>query len=71
MRPGLHWVLANLDLRSVLTRRFGIKRWLCSDEQTAQLVSQVRQHFTISAEVTTAQESTKSETGSRVDAFCA
>lgn len=45
MRPGLHWVLANLDLRSVLTRRLGVKRWICSDKEVAQMVSQLRRHF--------------------------
>ena len=33
MRPGMHCVLLNLDIRTVLTRRFGIKRWVCSEKE--------------------------------------
>jgi diadenosine tetraphosphate (Ap4A) HIT family hydrolase len=43
MRPGMHWVMLNLDLRTVLTRRLGIKRWVCSDEEVAKMTSQVRE----------------------------
>jgi diadenosine tetraphosphate (Ap4A) HIT family hydrolase len=44
MRPGMHWVMLSLDLRTVLTRRLGIKRWVCSDEEVAEVTSQVREH---------------------------
>ena len=45
MRPGMHWVMLHLDLRALLTRRFGVKRWVCSDQQVAELASQVREQF--------------------------
>jgi diadenosine tetraphosphate (Ap4A) HIT family hydrolase len=45
MRPGLHWVVFNLDVRAVLTRRFGVKRWVCSETEVADLAAQVRQRF--------------------------
>ena len=31
MRPGLHWVMFHLDMRTTLARRLGIKRWVCDD----------------------------------------
>jgi diadenosine tetraphosphate (Ap4A) HIT family hydrolase len=45
MRPGMHWVFFNLDLRVFLTRRLGLKRWTCSDREIEDLVGQVRQRF--------------------------
>ena len=45
MRPGMHWVFLNLDVRAVLTRRFGIKKWICSGEEVADIAAQVRQRF--------------------------
>jgi diadenosine tetraphosphate (Ap4A) HIT family hydrolase len=45
MRPGMHWVFLNLDVRVVLSRRFGIKKWMCSDEEAADIAAQVRQQF--------------------------
>ena len=45
MRAGMHWVFLNLDIRAVLTRRLGIKKWICSDEEAADIVAQVRQQF--------------------------
>jgi diadenosine tetraphosphate (Ap4A) HIT family hydrolase len=45
MRPGMHWVMLNLDIRTVLTRRFGIKRWVCSEEEVAELASRVREQI--------------------------
>ena len=45
MRPGMHWVFWNLDVRATLTRRFGLKRWLVSDEEVAHIADQVRQRI--------------------------
>ena len=45
MRPGMHWVMFHLDLRALLTRRFGVKRWMCSEQEVAELVSQVKAQF--------------------------
>ena len=42
IRPGMHWVFLNLDLRAFLTRRFGVRRWLCSDDEVADLAAQMR-----------------------------
>lgn len=42
MRPGMHWVMLHLDIRALLTRRFGIKRWLLSDAEVEDLAEQVR-----------------------------
>jgi diadenosine tetraphosphate (Ap4A) HIT family hydrolase len=43
MRPGMHWVFLNLDLRALLTRRFGVKRWIVSDAEVAHIAHQIRQ----------------------------
>jgi len=45
MRPGMHWVMLNLDMRTLLTRRFGIKRWLIGDEEVAGLADQLRERM--------------------------
>jgi diadenosine tetraphosphate (Ap4A) HIT family hydrolase len=45
MRPGMHSVMLNLDMRMALARSFGIKRWSCSDEQVAETAEKLRQHF--------------------------
>jgi diadenosine tetraphosphate (Ap4A) HIT family hydrolase len=45
MRPGMHWVMMNLDVRSMLTRRFGVKRWLCSDDEVEELTVQLGKRF--------------------------
>ena len=45
MRPGMHWVMFQLDLRYALTRRLGLKRWLLSDEQVADIVGQTRERI--------------------------
>ena len=41
MRPGMHWVLLNLDARLTLTR-LGVKRWVCTDEQVAVWAGRLR-----------------------------
>ncbi len=33
MRPGMHLVMFNLDMRLTLTRLLGIKKWVVSDEE--------------------------------------
>lgn len=45
MRPGMHWVILNLDLRLMLTRRLGVKRWVCSDEEVMQMAERLRAQF--------------------------
>jgi diadenosine tetraphosphate (Ap4A) HIT family hydrolase len=45
MRAGMHWVFLHLDMRAILTRRFGVKRWVCSDEEVAEMANSVRQRF--------------------------
>jgi diadenosine tetraphosphate (Ap4A) HIT family hydrolase len=45
MRPGMHWVMLNLDLRSTLTHRFGVMRWVLDDEEVAELTAQVRERM--------------------------
>jgi diadenosine tetraphosphate (Ap4A) HIT family hydrolase len=42
MRPGMHTMMRNLDLRIALTRFLGIKRWLCSDQEVSDLVEKLR-----------------------------
>lgn len=37
--------MPNLDLRTMLTRRLGIKRWVFSDEEVVKVTSQVREHI--------------------------
>jgi diadenosine tetraphosphate (Ap4A) HIT family hydrolase len=43
MRPGMHWVLLNLNFRALLTLRLGIKKWVCSDEEVAEDVRRLRE----------------------------
>jgi diadenosine tetraphosphate (Ap4A) HIT family hydrolase len=45
MRPGMHPVFRHLDVRAFLTQRLGVKRWVHSDEQVAELAAQVREHM--------------------------
>jgi diadenosine tetraphosphate (Ap4A) HIT family hydrolase len=45
MHPGMHWVFFNLDVRAFLTRRLGVKRWVCSDEEVAEIAGQVRRRM--------------------------
>ena len=45
MRPGMHWTMFNLDLRALLTRRFGVKKWLCDETEVAELASRVREQI--------------------------
>jgi hypothetical protein len=41
----MHWVLLNLDIRAMLTRRLDIKKWLLSDEEVAEVADQVRERM--------------------------
>ncbi|HEU4744401.1 MAG TPA: hypothetical protein VFS61_04155 [Anaerolineales bacterium] len=43
MRPGMHSVIFQLDLRTMLTRWFGIKTWTVSDEEVVRIANQVRE----------------------------
>jgi len=45
MRPGMHWVMLSLDVRGFLTRRLGVKRWVCSDQEVAELADRLRDQF--------------------------
>jgi diadenosine tetraphosphate (Ap4A) HIT family hydrolase len=46
MKPGMHAVILNMDIRRNLTRIFHIKRWLVPDDETACIAGQVRCHIT-------------------------
>jgi len=41
MRPGMHWVMLNLDIRAALTR-LGVERWLVSDAELSSLAERIR-----------------------------
>jgi diadenosine tetraphosphate (Ap4A) HIT family hydrolase len=45
MRAGMHPVIFQLDLRAFLTRRLGVKRWLISEAEVADLAGQLREEF--------------------------
>ena len=42
MRPGMHSVMFQLDLRTTLTRWFGLKRWVVSEGEVAETAKQLR-----------------------------
>jgi diadenosine tetraphosphate (Ap4A) HIT family hydrolase len=44
MRPGMHWVMLNLDVRATLTR-LGVKRWLVSDAEMISLAERLRRRI--------------------------
>jgi diadenosine tetraphosphate (Ap4A) HIT family hydrolase len=46
MRPGMHPVLFNLDMRLTLTRLLGIKKWVISDEEVGYTADKLRECFT-------------------------
>ncbi len=46
MRPGMHPVLFNLDMRLTLTRWLGIKKWVISDEEVGHTADKLRECFT-------------------------
>jgi diadenosine tetraphosphate (Ap4A) HIT family hydrolase len=46
MRPGMHPVLFNLDMRLTLTRLLGIKKWVISDEEVGYTADKLRDCFT-------------------------
>jgi diadenosine tetraphosphate (Ap4A) HIT family hydrolase len=45
MRPGMHPVFFHLDVRSFLTRRLGVKRWLINDEEVARISERLRRQM--------------------------
>ena len=45
MRPGMHQVLFNLDMRLTLTRLLGIKKWMISDEEVGHTADKLRECF--------------------------
>ena len=45
MRPGMHSVIFNLDMRTTLTRILGIKKWIVSDPDVNLIAKQVRDHL--------------------------
>jgi diadenosine tetraphosphate (Ap4A) HIT family hydrolase len=45
MRAGMHWVFLHLDARAFITRRFGVRRCIVSDEEAAHIADRVRQRF--------------------------
>ena len=46
MRPGMHPVMFNLDMRLTLTRLLGIKKWVISDEEVSFTADKLRECFT-------------------------
>jgi diadenosine tetraphosphate (Ap4A) HIT family hydrolase len=46
MRPGMHPVMFNLDMRLTLTRLLGIKKWVISDEEVSYTADKLRECFT-------------------------
>jgi diadenosine tetraphosphate (Ap4A) HIT family hydrolase len=47
IRPGIHSVLVNLDMRKVLTRYLGVKKWIVSESEVSRIAKQVRKHLLI------------------------
>jgi diadenosine tetraphosphate (Ap4A) HIT family hydrolase len=45
MRPGMHSVMFNLDVRTTLTRLLGIKKWIVRDSDLNRIAQQVRKHL--------------------------
>jgi diadenosine tetraphosphate (Ap4A) HIT family hydrolase len=45
MRPGMHSVMFNLDLRRICTRFLGIKKWIVSDYDVSMIAKQIRDHL--------------------------
>jgi diadenosine tetraphosphate (Ap4A) HIT family hydrolase len=44
MRRGMHPVMRNLDVRLGLTR-LGVKKWLCSEQEVADMAEKLRRAF--------------------------
>ena len=42
MRPGMHWVMLNLDARAALTR-LGVKRWLVDEAEMGSMTGRIRE----------------------------
>jgi diadenosine tetraphosphate (Ap4A) HIT family hydrolase len=43
MRPGMHSVMFNLDMRRMLTRLLGMKKWIVPEEDVITIAKQVRE----------------------------
>jgi diadenosine tetraphosphate (Ap4A) HIT family hydrolase len=43
MRPGMHPVIFNLDMRTALTRFLGFKKWIVSEAEVAAIARQLRE----------------------------
>lgn len=43
MRPGMHSVIFNLDMRTTLTRLLGVKKWAVRSENVIRIAKQVRE----------------------------
>ncbi len=43
MRPGMHPVIFNLDMRTALTRWLGIKKWIVSEAEVAGIAQRLRE----------------------------
>ena len=46
MRPGMHPVMFNLDMRLTLTRLLGIKKWVIGDQEVNSTADRLRECFT-------------------------
>lgn len=46
MKPGMHPVLFNLDLRMTLTKKLGFKRWLVPNSEVEALANDLRRIWT-------------------------
>ncbi len=42
MRPGMHPVVFNLDVRQFLTRRLGVRRWIVPNSEVERIADQLR-----------------------------
>jgi diadenosine tetraphosphate (Ap4A) HIT family hydrolase len=45
MRPGMHPVMFNLDLRMTLTKRLGVRRWTLGEREITDMADALREQF--------------------------
>jgi diadenosine tetraphosphate (Ap4A) HIT family hydrolase len=45
VRSGIHSIIFNMDMRTILTRLFGIKHWIVSDSDVSMVAKQVREYL--------------------------
>jgi hypothetical protein len=43
--PGFLVIVLNLDIRMTLTRRLGVKKWMCSEAEVTEMADRLRQQF--------------------------